>query len=61
MGIDTVNILGGNIFHMLAELKGIFLRGLFQGDTFQITKADAAEIWRKPFGEKTIVPWKGFQ
>lgn len=47
--------------HMLAELKGIFLRGLFQGDTFQITKADAAEIWRKPFGEKTIVPWKGFQ
>lgn len=38
--------------HMLAELKGIFPSGLFQGDTFRITKADAAEFWRKAFGEK---------
>ncbi|XP_069854174.1 E3 ubiquitin-protein ligase CBL-like, partial [Dipodomys merriami] len=37
--------------HMLAELKGIFPSGLFQGDTFRITKADAAEFWRKAFGE----------
>ncbi|XP_015260971.1 PREDICTED: E3 ubiquitin-protein ligase CBL [Gekko japonicus] len=47
--------------HMLAELKGIFPSGLFQGDTFRITKADAAEFWRKAFGEKTIVPWKMFR
>ncbi|EPY88028.1 E3 ubiquitin-protein ligase CBL-like isoform 1 [Camelus ferus] len=47
--------------HMLAELKGIFPGGLFQGDTFRITKADAAEFWRKAFGEKTIVPWKSFR
>uniref|UniRef100_A0A674H6V4 E3 ubiquitin-protein ligase CBL n=1 Tax=Taeniopygia guttata TaxID=59729 RepID=A0A674H6V4_TAEGU len=47
--------------HMLAELKGIFPSGLFQGDTFRITKADAAEFWRKAFGEKTIVPWKSFR
>nr|XP_033773625.1 E3 ubiquitin-protein ligase CBL [Geotrypetes seraphini] len=47
--------------HMLAELKGIFPSGLFQGDTFRITKADAAEFWRKAFGEKTIVPWKVFR
>ncbi|KAM4651275.1 E3 ubiquitin-protein ligase CBL [Discoglossus pictus] len=47
--------------HMLAELKGIFPGGLFQGDTFRITKADAAEFWRKAFGEKTIVPWKIFR
>ncbi|XP_053308094.1 E3 ubiquitin-protein ligase CBL isoform X2 [Spea bombifrons] len=47
--------------HMLAELKGIFPSGLFQGDTFRITKADAAEFWRKAFGEKTIVPWKIFR
>ncbi|XP_033027916.1 E3 ubiquitin-protein ligase CBL isoform X4 [Lacerta agilis] len=47
--------------HMLAELKGIFPSGLFQGDTFRITKADAAEFWRKAFGEKTIVPWKTFR
>ncbi|XP_076968787.1 E3 ubiquitin-protein ligase CBL isoform X3 [Tamandua tetradactyla] len=46
---------------MLAELKGIFPSGLFQGDTFRITKADAAEFWRKAFGEKTIVPWKSFR
>ncbi|ETE68452.1 E3 ubiquitin-protein ligase CBL, partial [Ophiophagus hannah] len=47
--------------HMLAELKGIFPNGLFQGDTFRITKADAAEFWRKAFEEKTIVPWKTFR
>ncbi|XP_053547331.1 E3 ubiquitin-protein ligase CBL [Bombina bombina] len=47
--------------HMLAELKGIFPNGLFQGDTFRITKADAADFWRKAFGEKTIVPWKIFR
>ncbi|XP_069080943.1 E3 ubiquitin-protein ligase CBL isoform X3 [Pleurodeles waltl] len=47
--------------HMLAELKGILPSGVFQGDTFRITKADAAEFWRKAFGEKTIVPWKVFR
>ncbi|KAG9351542.1 hypothetical protein JZ751_022793 [Albula glossodonta] len=38
--------------HMLAEIKAIFPGGQFQGDTFRITKADAAE---------TIVPWKVFR
>ncbi|XP_069038498.1 E3 ubiquitin-protein ligase CBL isoform X2 [Lepisosteus oculatus] len=47
--------------HMLAELKAIFPNGLFQGDNFRITKADAAEFWRKSFGDKTIVPWKVFR
>ncbi|MBN3293341.1 CBL ligase, partial [Polypterus senegalus] len=47
--------------HMLAELKAIFPNGTFQGDTFRITKADAAEFWRKAFGDKTIVPWKVFR
>ncbi|XP_031439692.1 E3 ubiquitin-protein ligase CBL isoform X2 [Clupea harengus] len=47
--------------HMLAELKAIFPNGLFQGDNFRITKADAAEFWRRSFGDKTIVPWKGFR
>ncbi|XP_068124557.1 E3 ubiquitin-protein ligase CBL-B isoform X3 [Hyperolius riggenbachi] len=47
--------------HMLAEIKAIFPNGQFQGDTFRITKADAAEFWRKFFGEKTIVPWKVFR
>ncbi|XP_053563516.1 E3 ubiquitin-protein ligase CBL-B isoform X2 [Bombina bombina] len=47
--------------HMLAEIKAIFPSGQFQGDNFRITKADAAEFWRKFFGEKTIVPWKVFR
>ncbi|KAG7278174.1 hypothetical protein CRUP_002134 [Coryphaenoides rupestris] len=47
--------------HMLAELKAIFPNGLFQGDNFRITKADAAEFWRRSFGDKTIVPWRAFR
>uniref|UniRef100_A0A8C8ILD6 E3 ubiquitin-protein ligase CBL n=1 Tax=Oncorhynchus tshawytscha TaxID=74940 RepID=A0A8C8ILD6_ONCTS len=47
--------------HMLAELKAIFPNGLFQGDNFRITKADAAEFWRRSFGDKTIVPWRMFR
>ncbi|KAK9520835.1 hypothetical protein VZT92_020695 [Zoarces viviparus] len=47
--------------HMLAELKATFPNGLFQGDNFRITKADAAEFWRRAFGDKTIVPWKVFR
>uniref|UniRef100_A0A3Q0TF98 E3 ubiquitin-protein ligase CBL n=1 Tax=Amphilophus citrinellus TaxID=61819 RepID=A0A3Q0TF98_AMPCI len=47
--------------HMLAEIKVIFPGGQFQGDTFRITKADAADFWRRFFGEKTIVPWKVFR
>ncbi|KAF7646607.1 hypothetical protein LDENG_00184690 [Lucifuga dentata] len=46
---------------MLAEIKAIFPGGQFQGDTFRITKADAADFWRRFFGEKTIVPWKIFR
>ncbi|XP_071317639.1 E3 ubiquitin-protein ligase CBL-B-B isoform X5 [Trachinotus anak] len=47
--------------HMLAEIKAIFPGGQFQGDTFRITKADAADFWRRFFEEKTIVPWKVFR
>ncbi|KAG7274398.1 hypothetical protein CRUP_027028 [Coryphaenoides rupestris] len=47
--------------HMLAEIKAIFPGGHFQGDTFRITKADAADFWRRFFGDKTIVPWKVFR
>lgn len=38
--------------HMLAEIKALFPGGQFQGDTFRITKADAADFWRTYFGEK---------
>ncbi|KAK7904297.1 hypothetical protein WMY93_016904 [Mugilogobius chulae] len=38
-----------------------FMDKVFQGDTFRITKADAADFWRRFFGDKTIVPWKVFR
>ena len=38
--------------HMLAELKGIFPNGTYIGDAFKITKADAADFWRKSFGKR---------
>ena len=38
--------------HMLAELKAIFPNGTFAGDTFRITKSDAAEWWKKMFNDK---------
>ncbi|XP_069744694.1 E3 ubiquitin-protein ligase CBL-B isoform X1 [Narcine bancroftii] len=47
--------------HMLAEIKAIFPVGHFQGDNFRITKADAAEFWKRAFDDKTIVPWKIFR
>ena len=46
---------------MLSELKAVFPAGLFGGDTFRITKSDAADFWRISFGERTIVPWKLFR
>ncbi|XP_062709813.1 E3 ubiquitin-protein ligase CBL-B-B isoform X2 [Aedes albopictus] len=47
--------------HMLSELKAIFPNGLFAGDQFRITKADAADFWKSRFGNSTLVPWKLFR
>ncbi|KAG5893790.1 hypothetical protein JTB14_005455 [Gonioctena quinquepunctata] len=44
--------------HMLSELKALFPNGVFAGDTFRITKSDAADFWRTNFGNSTLVPWK---
>ena len=38
--------------HMLAELKALYPSGVFVGENFRITKADAAEWWTKCFGDK---------
>lgn len=38
--------------HMLAELKTLFPNGTFSGDTFRITKSDAAEWWKRSFPDK---------
>ncbi|XP_012937200.2 E3 ubiquitin-protein ligase CBL-B isoform X2 [Aplysia californica] len=47
--------------HMLAEVKAIYPSGTFAGDNFRITKGDAADWWKKSFGDKVIVPWKEFK
>ena len=47
--------------HMLSELKAIYLNGSFSGDTYRITKSDAAEFWKQSFGESTIVSWREFR
>ncbi|CAG5116048.1 unnamed protein product, partial [Candidula unifasciata] len=47
--------------HMLAELKAIYPNGAFAGESFRITKGDAADWWKKSFGDKIIIPWKEFK
>lgn len=47
--------------HMLSELKAIYPSGIFAGDSFRITKSDAAQWWTKSFGDRTIVPWRIFR
>ena len=38
--------------HMLAELKAVFPNGTYAGDSFRITKSDAADWWRRTFSDK---------
>ncbi|KMQ94259.1 e3 ubiquitin-protein ligase cbl-b [Lasius niger] len=40
--------------HMLSELKAIFPNGIFAGDQFRITKADAAEFWKERFANRYV-------
>ena len=40
--------------HMLAELKALFPGGLYSGDSYRITKNDAAEWWKKSFLHKYV-------
>ena len=35
--------------HMLAELKAMFPNGIYAGDTYCVTEADAAEFWHSSF------------
>lgn len=41
--------------HMLSELKAIFPNGSFAGDSYRITKSDAAEFWKSNFGDKYVL------
>jgi len=40
--------------HMLSELKALFPSGVFCGDQFRITKADAADFWKGSFGNRYV-------
>ena len=41
--------------HMLSELKAVFPNGTFaNGDTFRITKSDAADFWRSKFDNRQV-------
>lgn len=46
--------------HMLSELKAIFPNGMFAGDQFRITKADAAEFWKERFGNRYVLAIRFF-
>ncbi|XP_068613822.1 E3 ubiquitin-protein ligase CBL-C [Brachionichthys hirsutus] len=47
--------------HILWEMKTMFPEGSFQGDTYKVTKTEAAEFWRNSFGNKCIVQWSHFK
>ncbi|XP_046704180.1 E3 ubiquitin-protein ligase CBL-C isoform X2 [Silurus meridionalis] len=47
--------------HMLWELRAIFPGGQFYGDTYNLTKTEAREFWRKSFGHKCIIKWSIFK
>lgn len=38
--------------HMLAELKAEFPDGRFIGESYRITKSDAADFWKSTFGNR---------
>ncbi|XP_022109069.1 E3 ubiquitin-protein ligase CBL-B-B-like isoform X2 [Acanthaster planci] len=59
-GRRELNRLSLIFSHNLAELKAIFPSGVFSGESFRITKQDAAKYWKKNFGTSTIVSWKSF-
>lgn len=41
--------------HMLSELKAIFPNGSFAGDSYRVTKSDAADFWKSNFGDKYVL------
>lgn len=51
-GRRELNRLSLIFSHNLAELKAIFPNGVFTGESFRITKQDAAKYWKKNFGTR---------
>uniref|UniRef100_H3AWW7 E3 ubiquitin-protein ligase CBL n=1 Tax=Latimeria chalumnae TaxID=7897 RepID=H3AWW7_LATCH len=46
--------------HMLAEVKALFPRGVYEGATYRVTKVEAADFWNRAFGNESIVRWDVF-
>jgi E3 ubiquitin-protein ligase CBL len=38
--------------HSLAELKSLFINGIYQGEKFRLTKQEAADFWKMNFNER---------
>jgi E3 ubiquitin-protein ligase CBL len=47
--------------HILAEIKSLFPRDLYEGQNFRIAKRDAADFWKTCFGDRIIVSWREFE
>ncbi|CAF1180686.1 unnamed protein product [Rotaria sordida] len=47
--------------HNLAELKSLFINGIYEGERFRLTKQEATDFWKKNFNDRTIVPWEEFK
>jgi hypothetical protein len=46
---------------MLAEMKSLFPKDVYEVQSFRIAKQDAAEFWRNNFKDRTIVEWSDFE
>lgn len=47
--------------HILAEMKSMFPKDGYEGESFRVAKKDAAEFWKTNFGERVIVGWREFE
>lgn len=47
--------------HMLAEMKSLFPKDVYEGQNYRITKKDAGDFWKSNFQDRIIVNWKEFE
>ena len=47
--------------HILAEMKSIFPKDVYEGANFRVAKKDAEEFWKSNFGGRVIVSWIEFE
>lgn len=47
--------------HILAEMKSIFPKDVYEGTQFRIAKKDAEEFWKTNFNDRIIISWIEFE